>query len=165
MKTIIGQQKKVRQNGKLVTFVWTACPKCLLERWVHQATIDSSKRRHKLVGLCLKCACPKGDKNPAWKGGRRISNDNYIMIYLYPTDPYFPMADSGHCVGGHRLLMARKLGRLLRKPELVHHLNGIRDDNRLENLAITDRNDHPSKTLMKKLQARIRELEQLHLLI
>jgi hypothetical protein len=36
----------------------------------------------------------------------------------------------------HILVMERHLNRLLEKDENIHHINGVRDDNRIENLEI-----------------------------
>ncbi len=66
-----------------------------------------------------------------WKGGRRIIGRGYIHIYQ-PNHPN--NVDS--CVREHRLVMEKHLGRYLTKEEVVHHINGIRNDNRLENLML-----------------------------
>lgn len=42
----------------------------------------------------------------------------------------------------HKKIMEEALGRKLRPNESVHHINGIHDDNRLENLLVLDRNEH-----------------------
>lgn len=66
--------------------------------------------------------------------------DGYIYVMIYPDEPYYDMASKGGRVAQHRLVMAQHLGRSLTQEEGVHHKNGIKDDNRIENLQLVKRN-------------------------
>ena len=69
-----------------------------------------------------------------WKGGRRINHDGYVLIYK----PSHPFSESMGYIMEHRLIMEEKLGRYLTKEEVVDHINGIKNDNRIENLRLFD---------------------------
>lgn len=90
-----------------------------------------------------------GSKHPYWKGGR-VKARGYIMIYK-PDHPY---AYSTGYVREHRLVMEEFLGRYLLPEEISHHINGITDDNRIENLLLFASNSDHTKyhNSLRKLQ-------------
>jgi transposase len=92
------------------------------------------------VGRLLEAAGVKlryqqlGEKHGNWKGGRRIQ-DGHVLIRIYPDDPFYSMASNGYVLE-HRLVMAKKLGRLLRDEETVHHKDGNGLHNKYRNLQL-----------------------------
>ena len=84
-----------------------------------------------------------GEKHYAWKGGRNKIRNGYIEIYM----PDHPNARGSKYVREHRLVMEKHLGRYLQPYERVHHKNGIKDDNRLENLELMTKYLHLGKVL------------------
>lgn len=78
----------------------------------------------------------RGENHPAWRGGRVKTSDGYVMTWVGRDDPMASMATAKNKVLEHRLVMARVLGRPLAKGETVHHINGVREDNRPENLEL-----------------------------
>lgn len=77
----------------------------------------------------------KGSSNHFWNGGtRHVTAQGYIVVYApgYPSNKALE----------HRYVMEQHLGRKLLPDEHVHHLNGNKTDNRLENLVVIDRKEH-----------------------
>ena len=85
-----------------------------------------------------------GEKHPNWKGGRR-EHKGYIIIY----QPDHPSATSHKTILEHRYVMEMNIGRYLKSSEQVHHINGIKNDNRIENLVLL-RSNAEHKTIHKK---------------
>jgi len=77
---------------------------------------------------------PTGDKSHAWKGGRSHDGEGYTTVY----------SQTRKHVREHRYVMEQYLGRKLSPNELIHHINGNKKDNRIENLQLTTRRLHPS---------------------
>jgi hypothetical protein len=97
------------------------------------------------------------------------------MYTLRPDDDFFQsMTGSTNRVFEHRYIMAKSLGRCLLPWEVVHHRNGIKDDNRIENLELLpDKRWHLVDARIKsyivqlekenaKLKTRVKELEGLN---
>jgi hypothetical protein len=73
------------------------------------------------------------NNHPRWKGGRRQHRiGGYVSIY----SPNHHFKTKEGYVREHRLVMERYIGRYLKPEEVVHHINGIKDDNRKENLML-----------------------------
>jgi transposase-like protein len=76
-------------------------------------------------------------RDKAWRGGRVVASGGYTAVTADPDDPIeSSMANVTGYVLEHRLVMARSLGRPLTRHETVHHINGDKQDNRLENLQL-----------------------------
>jgi len=139
-------------HGK-TKYIFVACIDCGKEHWTrlkggspeyNKCPSCGCKGRH-LPSLATRLKLSESNKgkftgknSPRWKGGRWVDVHGYIVIYLHPDDSFFSAMTFGRrYLAEHRLVMAKSLGRCLHKWEIVHHKNGIRDDNRPENLELT----------------------------
>jgi len=88
-----------------------------------------------------------------WRGGTTRNTHGYILEYA----PEHPRANQSSYVYQHILVWERTYNKSLPKGWVIHHLNGIRDDNRPQNLAGMSNRTH--RNLEKVHQARIKQLE------
>lgn len=104
--------------------------------------------------LHLRELTQRGNLSPAWKGGL-VRRRGYLMRYM----PDHPRAKSEPYVMEHILVWEEANGRLLPEGWVVHHINGVKDDNRRENLTGMPKRGHSPWLFVKIVQARVRELE------
>ena len=116
--------------------------------WACKCTCGTKKiipTHHLTHSMSKSCGCLKlelakqccGVDSHGWKGGKFIDKDGYVKIY---KPGHLPKASY---VREHVLVMEILLGRRLFPSEQVHHKNGIRNDNRPENLELWSKS-HPS---------------------
>lgn len=83
------------------------------------------------------CGClqsRRGESHHFWQGGRYLNSQGYVIL----TDHTHPNSDPQHRLFEHHKVMSEIIGRPVRtkEGESVHHKNGIKDDNRPENLEL-----------------------------
>lgn len=107
------------------------CPSCR-DKDAQRSCPACDNPMSKRSKLCRTCS---NQLNPRkrHKGGRVFHSAGYVMI----REPEHPRSRSNNgYVFEHILVMEQALGRYLHHSESVHHLNGVRDDNRPENLEL-----------------------------
>ncbi|MES2367480.1 MAG: HNH endonuclease [Pseudomonadota bacterium] len=111
----------------------TKCITCGTQVW---------KDWRKKTVKCRKCHHAAIKKDPtlhgSYKTGKHLDSRGYITIVARDA---FKLMKNGR-VFEHRYLMEKHLGRRLRGNEHVHHINGIKTDNRFENLQLMNARSH-----------------------
>jgi len=126
---------------------------CLLDREIRVHLIEilcsccgktalASKNKNKSGNRYCSPECrykmQSGENNYNWKGHTKVRKySGHILKYA----PNHPKARNNF-VYEHRLVMEAHIGRYLNDKEFVHHINGIKHDNRIENLIICSSKEH-----------------------
>lgn len=163
----VGDIKRVKRTHY---YIRVKCPNCGVERWTQRY------RKDRATGLCLSCYNKSRHAQESREKARKSVPSNnpkqagisyhkgYRVISVTTDDFFYPMVQSTGRVLEHRLIMAKHLGRCLHSWEIVHHRNGLRDDNRIENLQLISNDGHIQVTILeqkvKKLERKLEALER-----
>lgn len=104
---------------------------------------------HLRSGMSKQCrSCARTGENASnWKGSRHKTMDGYIRVICRSH----PRANIKGKILEHILVMEKFLGRYISRDETVHHKNGVRDDNRIENLELRAGNHGSGSAIEDKI--------------
>lgn len=128
-----GSERDETQSNRVLTLRCMRCDNPFVSR---VSQVRTACRDKSFTGLCKSCVAPAqnlSDKEPLWTRA-----DGYVVRTRSSVPlEHRHLLDEGYApVLEHRFVMSVKLGRQMYDDEVVHHKNGDRTDNRIENLEL-----------------------------
>ena len=135
------EKLSIRALGRKLSIGATTVQAWMKAAGIQSRSISAAKKGQKPAAHTIE-ASVRSRRKYALPGrptvGWRLRPDGYI----YVQRPLHPMATKSGYILEHRLIMAEHVGRNLLPTEDVHHINGDRADNRLENLELVGHAEH-----------------------
>jgi hypothetical protein len=123
----IQYQEKTQRNGK------TYCQSCATK-------IGGVKRKgRKAPHTAKRNSSQVGKNHPSWRGGQYVDANGYRMVNVRSGRR---KSGWGNYKKEHILVVERNIGRKILKSELVHHVDGVKLNNHISNLFLTDSSGH-----------------------
>ena len=152
-----------RSDARYCKECYKGIRKDYLEEYDHKKRQDSCPQCGKPKGmraeLCRECNNKKqpwrkvGEENSNWRGGKTKAN-GYVYIRTKRKS-----GGAGDAYKAEHHIVWEQHHEPLPKGWIVHHLNGTRDDNRIENLVAMPRKLHNPRLIVQPYEERIRQLE------
>ena len=120
--------------------------------------IDDCDKPHRSRGMCqmhYRRNKLYGNPNTVLNDGKTGDKDDYVFIRVTSGN-----GNLGKYKYEHRLVMEQTLGRELLTTETIHHKNGIRNDNRPENLELWSKSQPPGQRTKDKVEHALEILKQ-----
>lgn len=149
IRTLYNSGLSSRQVAKEIHYSYNTIRRVLAESGGLRdrcAALELAQQQGRITPHC-------GENNPNFKGYRY---ESYGYIYIRSIG--HPRAQNNGYVREH-ILVWEAANRPLPKVWVIHHLNGIKNDNRLENLVALPKKNHHGWLVQQEIQKRVRELE------
>lgn len=105
------------------------------------ATCACGSKMQRASKTCRECRRQDREANNNWRGGKTHHRKGYVMVRFGTT-----------YIFQHIVIMEEYLGRKLLPHENVHHLNGVRDDNRIDNLELWSTHQPSGQRVVDKIR-------------
>ena len=105
---------------------------------VHKKAYSLGIRKNKEIEFINRSNARKRENSSNWKGGIKKTPKGYIQILM----PEHKRADKGGYVMEHIVVYEKATGIEVPRNCCIHHLNGIKNDNRIENLCMMTNSAH-----------------------
>lgn len=138
------------RRGKLVFMREAGASNQCMHWWVRcDCGVEFSTRGTTKAKSCKACSREnlRGAGSTRWRGGKFVNSTGYVVI----TVPGHHRAGAQGYVLEHIVVAEKYYGTRIARDMSVHHINGIRSDNRPENLEIWDRAHPAGQRLVEKL--------------
>jgi len=126
---------KIKKGTTILTNGKQVCPLC--------GTSENliTYKYSKFLGYCKTCMYRKKRRNHTYKTGKYLDGDGYVRV---SGQQEHPRASNSGSVYEHILVMEKKLGRYVTRDEIIHHKDGNKQNNKLNNLKVTTHKNHMS---------------------